>query len=102
MSLSVEEFIKTLLLYRELAQLVERHPYKVDVAGSNPVLPTILSFKYLTNYIRPGIASFLNQQNIFFKKRPQSVLPPSITSTVPVANLIEVAQASIVEATSFA
>ena len=28
---------------RELAQLVERHPYKVDVAGSNPVLPT----KYL-------------------------------------------------------
>lgn len=25
---------------RELAQLVERHPYKVDVAGSNPVLPT--------------------------------------------------------------
>ncbi len=26
---------------RELAQLVERHPYKVDVAGSNPVLPTI-------------------------------------------------------------
>ena len=27
---------------RELAQLVERHPYKVDVAGSNPVLPTIL------------------------------------------------------------
>lgn len=29
---------------RELAQLVERHPYKVDVAGSNPVLPTILDF----------------------------------------------------------
>lgn len=27
---------------RELAQLVERHPYKVDVAGSNPVLPTNL------------------------------------------------------------
>lgn len=27
---------------RELAQLVERHPYKVDVAGSNPVLPTKL------------------------------------------------------------
>lgn len=27
-------------LNRELAQLVERHPYKVDVAGSNPVLPT--------------------------------------------------------------
>lgn len=26
--------------HRELAQLVERHPYKVDVAGSNPVLPT--------------------------------------------------------------
>ena len=26
---------------RELAQLVERHPYKVDVAGSNPVLPTL-------------------------------------------------------------
>ena len=22
--------------------MVERHPYKVDVAGSNPVLPTIL------------------------------------------------------------
>ena len=28
---------------RELAQLVERHPYKVDVAGSNPVLPTKFS-----------------------------------------------------------
>lgn len=28
------------LINRELAQLVERHPYKVDVAGSNPVLPT--------------------------------------------------------------
>jgi hypothetical protein len=33
---------------RELAQLVERHPYKVDVAGSNPVLPTNLTKgKYL-------------------------------------------------------
>ena len=30
------------IYHRELAQLVERHPYKVDVAGSNPVLPTIL------------------------------------------------------------
>ena len=30
------------LFDRELAQLVERHPYKVDVAGSNPVLPTTL------------------------------------------------------------
>ena len=29
-------------IYRELAQLVERHPYKVDVAGSTPVLPTNL------------------------------------------------------------
>lgn len=29
--------------HRELAQLVERHPYKVDVAGSNPVLPTKLT-----------------------------------------------------------
>ena len=28
---------------RELAQLVERHPYKVDVAGSNPVLHTKLT-----------------------------------------------------------
>ena len=34
---------------RELAQLVERHPYKVDVAGSNPVLPTIL-LKSLDNF----------------------------------------------------
>ncbi len=25
----------------QLAQLVERHPYKVDVIGSNPILPTI-------------------------------------------------------------
>lgn len=34
--------ISTLVLYhRELAQLVERHPYKVDVIGSSPVLPTI-------------------------------------------------------------
>ena len=32
---------------RELAQLVERHPYKVDVAGSNPVLPT----KYLKSQV---------------------------------------------------
>ncbi len=32
---------------RELAQLVERHPYKVDVAGSNPVLPT----KYLKSLV---------------------------------------------------
>lgn len=31
---------KPLFYHRELAQLVERHPYKVDVAGSNPVLPT--------------------------------------------------------------
>ncbi len=30
------------LFDRELAQLVERHPYKVDVAGSTPVLPTNL------------------------------------------------------------
>ena len=30
-----------LTLYEgSLAQLVERHPYKVDVIGSNPVLPT--------------------------------------------------------------
>ncbi len=29
-----------MIVSRELAQLVERHPYKVDVAGSNPVLPT--------------------------------------------------------------
>lgn len=27
---------------RGLAQLVERHPYKVDVIGSSPVAPTIL------------------------------------------------------------
>jgi hypothetical protein len=26
---------------RGLAQLVERHPYKVDVVGSNPAFPTI-------------------------------------------------------------
>ena len=26
----------------QLAQLAERHPYKVDVAGSTPALPTIL------------------------------------------------------------
>jgi hypothetical protein len=32
-----------LSINRELAQLVERHPYKVDVAGSNPVLPTNLT-----------------------------------------------------------
>ena len=42
----VEETIKPSLEVRnsnrELAQLVERHPYKVDVAGSNPVLPTNL------------------------------------------------------------
>jgi hypothetical protein len=25
----------------QLAQLAERHPYKVDVAGSTPALPTI-------------------------------------------------------------
>ena len=34
-------FTQNLSINRELAQLVERHPYKVDVAGSNPVLPTI-------------------------------------------------------------
>lgn len=28
---------------RGLAQLVERHPYKVNVAGSTPVPPTIFS-----------------------------------------------------------
>jgi hypothetical protein len=30
-------------LSRGLAQLVERHPYKVDVAGSSPVPPTEFS-----------------------------------------------------------
>lgn len=29
---------------RELAQLVERHPYKVDVVGSNPAFPTKFRF----------------------------------------------------------
>ena len=28
------------IFFRRLAQLVERHPYKVDVIGSNPVSPT--------------------------------------------------------------
>jgi hypothetical protein len=28
------------LRHRELAQLVERHPYKVDVVGSSPAFPT--------------------------------------------------------------
>jgi hypothetical protein len=28
------------LNHRELAQLVERHPYKVDVVGSSPAFPT--------------------------------------------------------------
>ena len=32
-----------LFVSRELAQLVERHPYKVDVIGSTPVFPTISS-----------------------------------------------------------
>ena len=40
--------LKSVKFNRELAQLVERHPYKVDVAGSNPVLPTIL-LKSLVN-----------------------------------------------------
>ena len=35
---------------RELAQLVERHPYKVDVAGSNPVLPTIFTYVEICKY----------------------------------------------------
>lgn len=29
--------------FRELAQLVERHPYKVDVVGSSPAFPTKFS-----------------------------------------------------------
>ena len=36
--------------------MVERHPYKVDVAGSNPVLPTII-LKSLVNF------KFKNQEN---------------------------------------
>ncbi len=32
---------------RELAQLVERHPYKVDVVGSSPAFPT----KYLESQV---------------------------------------------------
>jgi hypothetical protein len=40
---TIKPSLKLEKLNRELAQLVERHPYKVDVAGSNPVLPT----KYL-------------------------------------------------------
>ena len=31
-----------LIAIRELAQLVERHPYKVDVVGSSPAFPTKL------------------------------------------------------------
>ena len=30
-----------------LAQLVERYPYKVDVTGSSPVVPTIFILEYL-------------------------------------------------------
>ena len=39
---TIKPRLKLVKFNRELAQLVERHPYKVDVAGSNPVLPTIL------------------------------------------------------------
>ena len=39
---AIKPRLKLVKFNRELAQLVERHPYKVDVAGSNPVLPTIL------------------------------------------------------------
>ena len=37
---AIKPRLKLVKFNRELAQLVERHPYKVDVAGSNPVLPT--------------------------------------------------------------
>ena len=32
---------------RDLAQLVERHPYKVDVIGSSPVVPTNFSVQII-------------------------------------------------------
>ena len=32
-----------LVYYGRLAQLVERYPYKVDVTGSSPVVPTIFN-----------------------------------------------------------
>jgi hypothetical protein len=35
---------KTKFRDRGIAQLVERHPYKVDVIGSSPVAPTIHFF----------------------------------------------------------
>ena len=33
-----------------LAQLVERYPYKVDVTGSSPVVPTIYNFKFFNEF----------------------------------------------------
>ena len=42
--LSVKTY-SILNVYRRLAQLVERHPYKVDVVGSSPAPPTTTSFR---------------------------------------------------------
>lgn len=50
---------------RELAQLVERHPYKVDVAGSNPVLPT--NFKPASGGIKIGTYRTLTSSEYFLK-----------------------------------
>lgn len=44
---------------RDLAQLVERHPYKVDVIGSNPVVPT--------NFLKPEFR--------YFKSTPYTRIP---------------------------
>src|SRR5678816_742489 len=63
---------------RELAQLVERHPYKVDVAGSNPVLPTkyqnppLSGFFYAQNSLRYGFVVLRkSQKNRFVSNRLQ-------------------------------
>ena len=34
--------------FGRLAQLVERYPYKVDVTGSSPVVPTIFDYLHLS------------------------------------------------------
>jgi hypothetical protein len=51
--------------------LVERHPYKVDVAGSNPVLPT----KYLKSKVNFKLE---NQKDGGFEKAETNSLNQSI------------------------
>ena len=57
---------------RELAQLVERHPYKVDVVGSNPAFPTIFHNGKCDSK-PPHHGGFLVSRSIHFTKFKKTV-----------------------------